>query len=91
MKIYLYFCNQIIIAININLGVNTKNRVKDRLLEFRIKPSLQRMAIMEYLMSHLTYPTADSIFNDLYSLIPTLSKTTVYNTLKRLESNILKV
>jgi Fur family ferric uptake transcriptional regulator/Fur family peroxide stress response transcriptional regulator len=65
--------------------MNTKNKVKERLLEFGIKPSLQRMAIMEYLINHLTHPTADTIFNNLYSSIPTLSKTTVYNTLKLLE------
>lgn len=57
----------------------------NRLLEFGIKPSLQRIAIMEYLMKHLTHPTADMIFNDLYPSIPTLSKTTVYNTLKLFE------
>ena len=59
--------------------------VGNRLLEFGIKPSLQRIAIMEYLMEHLTHPTVDVIFNDLYPSIPTLSKTTVYNTLKLLE------
>jgi Fur family ferric uptake transcriptional regulator/Fur family peroxide stress response transcriptional regulator len=36
-------------------------------------------------MGHFTHPTADVIFNDLYPSIPTLSKTTVYNTLKLLE------
>ena len=49
-----------------------------------IKPSLQRMAVMEYLMTHCTHPTADMIFSDLSSSIPTLSKTTVYNTVKLL-------
>jgi Fur family ferric uptake transcriptional regulator/Fur family peroxide stress response transcriptional regulator len=39
---------------------------------------------MEYLMGHFTHPTADTIFNTLYPAIPTLSKTTVYNTLKLL-------
>jgi len=61
------------------------NEVGNRLLKFGVKPSLQRIAIMEYLMEHLTHPTADIIFNDLYPSIPTLSKTTVYNTLKLLE------
>ena len=60
-------------------------KVGKRLLEFGIKPSLQRIAIMEYLTEHLTHPTVDAIFNDLYPYIPTLSKTTVYNTLKLLE------
>ena len=65
--------------------MNTKSQVKNRLLEFGVKPSLQRIAIMEYLMEHFTHPTADVIFNDLYPSIPTLSKTTVYNTLKLFE------
>jgi Fur family ferric uptake transcriptional regulator/Fur family peroxide stress response transcriptional regulator len=61
-----------------------KTSVIDRLQEHGIKPSLQRMAIMGYLMEHYTHPTADTIFNKLYPSIPTLSKTTVYNTLKLL-------
>jgi len=65
--------------------MNTNSEVGKRLLEFGVKPSLQRIAIMQYLMDHLTHPTADTIFNDLYPSIPTLSKTTVYNTLKLLE------
>jgi Fur family ferric uptake transcriptional regulator/Fur family peroxide stress response transcriptional regulator len=65
--------------------MNTKTEVGNSLLEFGIKPSLHRIAIMEYLMKHLTHPTVDTIFNDLYPSIPTLSKTTVYNTLKLLE------
>lgn len=61
-----------------------KNMVKERLLLHGIKPSLQRMAVMEYLMTHRTHPTADMIFTDLYPSIPTLSKATVYNTLNLL-------
>jgi len=62
-------------------------KVKDRLLEFGVKPSLQRMAVMEYLMKNPVHPTVDLIFNELSPAIPTLSKTTVYNTLKLLEEN----
>lgn len=58
--------------------------VKQHLLDHGVKPSVQRMAIMKYLMDNKTHPTADIIFNDLYVQIPTLSKTTVYNTLKLL-------
>ncbi len=50
-----------------------------------IKPSLQRIAIMGYLMEHYTHPTVDEIYVALSPSIPTLSKTTVYNTLKLLE------
>ncbi|MDR0711664.1 MAG: transcriptional repressor [Prevotellaceae bacterium] len=53
-----------------------------RLEQFGVKPSLQRIAIMGYLMDNLVHPTVDSVFNGLSSSIPTLSKTTVYNTLK---------
>ncbi len=59
----------------------------DRLVEFGIKPSVQRIAIMEYLMSHPTHPSADEVFLALCDSIPTLSKTTVYNTLKLFVDN----
>lgn len=49
-----------------------------------IKPSVQRMSIMNYLMEHCTHPTVDEIYSALSPTIPTLSKTTVYNTLKLL-------
>lgn len=54
----------------------------NRLLEFKIKPSVQRMAIMEFLMKNRTHPTVEDIYTALSPFIPTLSKTTVYNTLK---------
>ena len=52
------------------------------LLSFGIKPSVQRIAIMDYLMTHRTHPAIDEIYLALCEEIPTLSKTTVYNTLK---------
>ncbi len=51
------------------------------LLQFAIRPSVQRTAIMEYLMKHRTHPTIEEIYNYLSPNMPTLSKTTVYNTL----------
>lgn len=39
---------------------------------------------MQYLMEHSTHPTIEEIFCDLSPFIPTLSKATVYNTLKLL-------
>jgi Fur family ferric uptake transcriptional regulator/Fur family peroxide stress response transcriptional regulator len=47
-----------------------------------IKPSLQRIAIMEYLSEHIIHPTVDEIYTALFPLMPTLSKTTIYNTLR---------
>ena len=58
--------------------------VVKRLQEHNIKPSVQRIAIMSYLMEHRTHPTVDEIYTALSPAIPTLSKTTVYNTLKLL-------
>lgn len=55
-----------------------------QLQSHNIKPSVQRIAIMNYLMEHRTHPTVDEIYTALSPSIPTLSKTTVYNTLKLL-------
>lgn len=64
--------------------MNIENKTLERLLKAGVKPSLQRIAIMEYLLTHSTHPTVDMIYSDLAPIIPTLSKTTVYNTLKLL-------
>lgn len=47
-----------------------------------IKPSYQRIKIYEYLYEKMNHPTVDLIYKSLVGEIPTLSKTTVYNTLK---------
>lgn len=54
------------------------------LTTYDVKPSVQRMAVMNYLKEHRTHPNVDIIYNDLVKQMPTLSKTTVYNTLKLL-------
>ena len=51
------------------------------LLEHNVRPSYQRLKIMEYLAGKRHHPTADEIYRALCDDIPTLSKTTVYNTL----------
>lgn len=60
----------------------TLNTVKQYLLEKDIKPSVQRIAVMTYLLENRTHPTVDEIYLELQDKIPTLSKTTIYNTLK---------
>ena len=47
-----------------------------------IQPSVQRAAILEFLFSERIHPTADDIFERLHPGMPTLSRTTVYNTVK---------
>jgi len=56
--------------------------LKKILIEHGIKPSLQRVAILNYLIENKNHPNIDKIFNETLPFIPTLSKTTVYNTVK---------
>ena len=58
------------------------NNVGEFLKDNGIKPSFQRIKIYEFLMTSREHPTVENIYNALYDQIPTLSKTTVYNTLK---------
>jgi Fur family peroxide stress response transcriptional regulator len=52
------------------------------LIDHGINPTIQRLAIMDYLLKNQTHPTANEIYTELLPNIPTLSKTTVHNTLK---------
>jgi len=61
--------------------------LKQLLLEKGIKPTYQRIKILEYLIKNHTHPTVDMIFTALYDKVPTLSKTTVYNTLDVFNKN----
>lgn len=60
----------------------TTESVYDRLKAHGINPSKQRMAIMEYLMTQPTHPTVEEVYKALVPFIKTLSRTTVYNTLR---------
>lgn len=51
------------------------------LKEHGVKPSYQRLKIFQYMMENNNHPTVDMIYRALCPEIPTLSKTTVYNTL----------
>lgn len=61
--------------------------LKDQLTKLRIRPTYQRIKILEYLHENHTHPTVEEIYSSLSPDIPTLSKTTVYNTLKTLSEN----
>ena len=62
--------------------MNTTQEIVSQLQEAGFKPSLQRIAILEYLRTHFTHPTVDEIYEALSPSMPTLSKTTIYNTLR---------
>ena len=61
-----------------------QNTIIEKLTEKNIRPSLQRMAVYGFLVENPIHPTVDTIYQALHPEIPTLSKTTVYNTLKQL-------
>jgi len=55
---------------------------KDLLLSKGIKPTFQRLKILEYMSENTkNHPTVEAIFEQLSKDIPTMSLTTVYNTL----------
>lgn len=58
--------------------------LKQELKRKNINLSYQRLKVLEYLTQNRCHPTVDRIFTDLQKDIPTLSKTTVYNTLRML-------
>ena len=57
--------------------------IEKYLTDSGIKPSYQRIRILSYLMDKKNHPTVEMIHKELLHDIPTLSKTTVYNTLKQ--------
>ena len=52
-----------------------------------LKITPQRLAILQYLEKNKTHPTADQIYKELKNKNPSLSKTTVYNSLDILRQN----
>ncbi|NIM16602.1 MAG: transcriptional repressor [Candidatus Aminicenantes bacterium] len=62
-------------------GAISIDKIRGFLESKGVKPSFQRLKILEYLLKHRNHPSVDTIFQALGDDIPTLSKTTVYNTL----------
>lgn len=70
----------------------TIKELTEILKEKNVKPSLQRLKILEFLFRTNNHPTVDEIYSALIKDIPTLSKTTVYNTLNLfIESELVKL
>ncbi|ABW18178.1 Fur family transcriptional regulator [Alkaliphilus oremlandii] len=62
----------------------TFEKLSEELKKKNIRLSHQRLKVLEYMSTHKTHPTVDQIYHDLHKDIPTLSKTTIYNTLNTL-------
>lgn len=56
--------------------------LKSILRENGVNLSYQRLKVLEYLSANDSHPTVEQIYQNLQEEIPTLSKSTVYNTLK---------
>ncbi len=56
------------------------DELKKILINKGVKPSIQRLKILEILLKK-GHPSVDDIYRALIDEIPTLSKTTIYNTL----------
>ncbi len=55
--------------------------ISKMLQEKGVSPSIQRIKIMQFIVDNEHHSSVDSIYQELIHEIPTLSKTTVYNTL----------
>ena len=70
----------------------TVENITEFLNAHNIKPSYQRIKIYEYLVHSDEHPSAELIYRELIKTIPTLSKTTIYNSLKTfVKEGIVKV
>lgn len=58
--------------------------ITEKLKSKDIRPSYQRVKVLEYLFQKGGHPTVDEIFRALSVHIPSLSKVTIYNTLHTL-------
>jgi Fur family peroxide stress response transcriptional regulator len=59
----------------------TNEEVIDYLKKHHIRPSNIRIKILKFLLKNRIHPTVEDIYKSLIEEIPTLSKTSVYNTL----------
>ena len=67
------------------------NAIKQILVEAGIRPTAQRIAICQYVLTQADHPTADCIKKWADRNFPTVSMATIYNTLGTLvESGLLK-
>lgn len=62
--------------------INKPQDIEKYLRQAGISPSFQRIMIYQYLCENRNHPDVDQIYQALEDKIPSLSRTTVYNSLK---------
>lgn len=60
------------------------NDIKTLLLRAGVRPSAQRIAVVGFLDENRNHPTVEEVYTALLPDYPTLSRTTVYNTVRLL-------
>lgn len=56
-------------------------QIQEHLKAYDVKPSHHRIRVFQYLAENRNHPNVDMIYRELVEEIPTLSRTTLYNTL----------
>jgi Fur family peroxide stress response transcriptional regulator len=65
--------------------------ITNKLSSLGLRQTFQRRRILEFLERTKSHPTADTIYKEIVKEIPTVSRTTVYNTVNKLaEEGIIK-
>ena len=70
------------IVLKKNEGKAMGDKYSEILKNRNVKSSYQRIKILEYLDTNPCHPYADKIYYEIQKTIPTISKSTVYSTLK---------
>lgn len=63
----------------------TEGKLIEMMRGAELRPSAQRLAVLSYIANERTHPTAEEIYQALTPEFPSLSLTTVYNSLHALE------
>ncbi len=65
-------------------NIISTEKLKNILQAKGVKPSFQRISVLKYIVEQKNHPSVDTIYASLIEMIPTLSRTTIYNTLNLL-------
>lgn len=71
--------------------IYNESQLTDMMHKAGVRPSVQRIAVLSYISNFRKHPSADEIYDHLVRELPTLSLTTVYNSLHALvDAGIVK-
>lgn len=62
----------------------TNSDILEMMVKTGLRPTAQRIAVISYIGNHRTHPTADELYTAMSPDFPSLSLTTVYNSIKAL-------